>query len=116
MILMMPNTIADNHVPIKGALHLDLHLFRELAILARVVNNKLRQKMLQIIHKKGVVTVTELRKHIKIQQSATSTHLKVLRDVGFVIAHREGQNVYYSINYKRLDEVQKLLRIFNDFK
>ena len=89
---------------------LDLYLYKGIAAITRAVNNKLRQKMLHTIHKKGRLTVTELKVEMKIEQSSTSTHLKVLREAGFVVAKREGQNVYYSIDYKRLNEVQGIFK------
>lgn len=89
---------------------LDLHLYKDIAAISRAVNNKLRQRMLRTIHTKGRLTVTELRIELKIEQSATSTHLKVLREAGFVVAKREGKSVYYSIDYKRINDMQGIFK------
>jgi DNA-binding transcriptional ArsR family regulator len=49
-----------------------------------------------------------------LDQSATSQHLGVLRKAGFVTTERDGKNIYYSINYQRLEELnscaEKLLK------
>ena len=109
-------SFVENITSQKPEFSIDLSLFKQGAAITRAVNNKLRQRILYTLHKKGLLTVTELRSEICIVQSKTSTHLKILRDVDFVIAHREGQNIYYSINYKRFQEVQALLQQINKVK
>ena len=94
----------------KTNLDLDAELFEEGTRLMRAINHELRQQKLHIIHKKGKVTVNELKKALKLEQSAASLHLAILRNEELVIAEREGQNIYYSINYKRLEKVQALLK------
>lgn len=91
-------------------LDLDTELFEEGARLMRAINHELRQQKLHHIHHKGKVTVGELREALKLEQSAASLHLAILRQEELVIAERAGQNIYYSINYKRLQKVQALLK------
>lgn len=67
------------------------------------VNSKLRQKMLHLIHNKGRLTVTELFTELNIEQPVASNHLSILRNAGLVFAKRIGKNVFYSINYSRLE-------------
>lgn len=76
----------------------------------RAINHELRQQKLHYIHKKGKVTVSELKEVLKLEQSAASLHLAILRNEELVIAEREGQSIYYSINYERLQKVQALLK------
>lgn len=90
----------------KPEFTLNLFLFKEGAAITRAVNNLLRQKMLGTIHIKGPLTVTALKNEMKILQTVASNQLKVLREAGFVVAERVGNKIYYSINYKRLSEVQ----------
>jgi ArsR family transcriptional regulator len=54
--------------------------------------------------------VNELASEIGILQSATSRHLKVLREKGLVHANRQGQFVEYSLADKRLVEALDTLR------
>jgi ArsR family transcriptional regulator len=54
--------------------------------------------------------VNDLANVIGISQPATSRHLKLLRERGLVTATRDGANVEYSINDRRLIEALDLLR------
>lgn len=94
----------------KSNLEFDAKLFEEGARLMRAINHELRQQKLHYIHKKGKVTVSELKEVLKLEQSAASLHLAILRNEELVIAEREGQSIYYSINYERLQKVQALLK------
>ena len=58
----------------------------------------------------GKVAAQAIKDALKLEQSAASLHLAILRKEELVIAEREGQNIYYSINYKRLEKVQALLK------
>jgi ArsR family transcriptional regulator len=55
-------------------------------------------------------TVSELAGELGLSQSATSRHLKVLRDRGLVNATRLGAYVEYSLGDGRLIEALDLLR------
>ena len=94
----------------NAKLDLDANLFEEGTRLMRAINHELRQQKLHLIHKKGRVTVNELKNALNLEQSAASLHLAILRKEELVIAEREGQSIYYSINYKRLEKVQALLK------
>jgi len=67
------------------------------------VNSELRQQILDLIHKKGQTTVTELYTELSLEQPITSNHLAILRSAGLVNGKRIGKNVFYSINYPRLE-------------
>ena len=92
----------------KPAFPFNLLLYKNIAAITRAVNNGLRQKMLHTIHRKGSLTVSELKAAMKMSQSTTSSHLKILREAGIVLENREGRSVHYSINHKRVSEMQKL--------
>ena len=74
----------------------------------RAINHRLRQNMLHYIHKKARVSVTELHKYFELEQSETSMHLALLRKAGFVITHRDGRFIFYTVNYPRLKEVHDI--------
>jgi DNA-binding transcriptional ArsR family regulator len=55
------------------------------------------------------VTVTEIYIELRLEQSVTSQHLAILRRAGLVSALREGKFIYYTINYKRIKEVNNFV-------
>ena len=89
---------------------LEENLFEEGALLMRAINNDLRRQIFNYIHKHGRLKVFEIYKGLKMEQTVVSLHLGILRQAGFVIATREGQSIYYTINYARLEMVQHKLR------
>lgn len=54
--------------------------------------------------------VGELAQELGISQSATSRHLKVLRDRGLVFTKRHGNSIEYRLADQRLIEALDLLR------
>ena len=84
------------------------------------VNSELRQEILDIIHKNGQMTVTQLFTELNLDQPIMSNHLAILRNTGLVISKRVGKNVFYSINYSRLeflhDKSQQLLNFQRQFE
>jgi len=53
------------------------------------------------------LTVTEIHKKLKIEQSATSHHLGILKDKGVLQSQREGKNTYYSLKFETLGQIVK---------
>lgn len=89
-------------------LKIDLKLVKQATSVLRVINHKLRQQMLELIHTLQKVSVNELRFKLKLDQSVTSQHLALLRHAGFVHTERNGKYVYYSVNYNKLKQVEEL--------
>lgn len=93
----------------QDQLPLDVQLLKRGALVLRAIKNNLRQKILQFIHSKQRITVTEIYVALKIEQSVASQHLAILRQEGFVHTEREGKKIYYSISYKRLEQVSQTI-------
>ena len=81
-----------------------LHMKKAMLIL-RALNHKLRQQIVKLLDERRKMTVTEIYIELRLEQSVTSQHLAILRRAGLVNATREGKFIYYSINYKRVKEV-----------
>ena len=79
---------------------------KKAALILRALNHQLRQRILTFIHKNERTTVTMIYTKLRLEQSVTSQHLAVMRKAGFLTTEREGQNILYTVNYKRLSDVQ----------
>lgn len=94
---------------------LDINIaeIKKAALQYRAINHKLRQDIIQLIHKAGKITVTELYNKLHIEQSVASQHLAILRKAGFVIAERSKRFIFYKVNYDAIkfieEESKKLL-------
>lgn len=86
-------------------LQIEFFYLKKASLVFRAVNNKVRQQILQLLQEHSKMTVTALYIKLRLDQSATSQHLAVLRRAGFVNTERDGKCIYYSINYKRLEEL-----------
>ena len=77
----------------KEELQLDTKALKEAAMVYRAVNNKLRQKILQVIDRNERVFVGEVYKKLRIEQSVASLHLAILRNQNIV--SRTGREIHF---------------------
>ena len=91
-------------------LKIDEALLKKGALILRAINHKLRQQLLQLIHKKGRVAVTEMYVKLHLEQSVASQHLAILRKAGMVKTEREGKQIFYAVDYDKLNDVQNLVK------
>ncbi len=75
------------------------------AELLRALAHPLRLKIIKFIHKNDVINVNKIYNTLKLEQSITSQHLRILRNVGLVTTKREGKFIFYSLAYDRLEDV-----------
>jgi len=76
--------------------------------LLRAVSHQLRLSIIRLLDQKGEINVNQIYTSLRLEQSITSQHLKVLRTSEVVITRRDGKMIYYSLNYPRLEMVQKI--------
>lgn len=80
--------------------------------LMRALAHPLRLQILEFIDDAGTTNVNSIYHTLKIEQSITSQHLKVLRLADVVKSNREGKMVYYSINYPIVEKAHKAVKTF----
>ena len=90
------------------SLEIDSLILTKAALTYRAINHQLRQQILQLLHKNGRMMVTNVYVKLRIEQSVASQHLAILRRAQLVVAEREGKNVYYSVNYQRLNQLHSI--------
>lgn len=83
------------------------------ALVYRAINHPLRMQMLALLHKHSEMKVTDLYTRLRLEQSVASQHLAILRRAGFAITRRDGKNVYYSVDYDRLQQVHRIAEKLN---
>lgn len=67
----------------------------------KVLSVGTRVQMIQLL-KHGPLCVGALAAQLDVTQGAVSQHLRVLREVGIVVANRRGLFVHYGLNEKAL--------------
>jgi DNA-binding transcriptional ArsR family regulator len=108
----MVNTKQKPSSRAKG-LSLELEELRKAALSLRALNHKVRQQILNLIHEKGEITVSEIYAKLKMEQSLTSSYLAILRRANIVKTRREGQSIHYSVNYAHISQMEKGAKIIN---
>jgi len=73
----------------------------------RAVAHPLRMKILEFVDKHKTINVNKIYNTLKLEQSITSQHLRILRLAGVVEASRDGKFIYYSVNYPKVAQVIK---------
>lgn len=99
---LQSHTLASHQEQQAKLNYLDI---KKAAAILRAVNHKLRQNIIRLLEEREQMTVTEIYVRLRIEQSVASQHLAVLRRAEFVKTTRDGKNIHYSLNQKRLVEV-----------
>lgn len=97
----------------KAKLTLQLDELKKAAHALRAVNHKVRQQILSLIHENGEIKVSDIYAKLKMEQSLTSSYLAVLRGANLVKTRREGQSIFYSVNYDHVTQMEKGARVIN---
>lgn len=80
----------------------------------RAITHPLRMKILEFIDRHDSINVNKIYNTLKLEQSITSQHLRILRAAGIVITERDGKFIHYKINYDKVGNVLKAVNNFLD--
>ena len=91
-------------------INVDYNALKKAALVLRALNHKLRQQLLKLIEDEKKITVTEIYVRLRLEQSVASQHLAILRKAGIVNTERDGIFIFYTVNYKRIDEISQFVK------
>ena len=81
-------------------------------ILFKALNDTTRRSILEMLKEKDM-TAGDIADQFNISKPSISHHLDLLKQANLVIAVKEGQFIYYSINTTVMDEMLKWLMQFS---
>lgn len=84
-------------------------------IIFKALNDPTRRKILELLQEKDM-TAGEIAERFHISWPSVSHHLDLLKQAKLVMAEKEGQFVYYSLNTTVVDEILKWLLQFKSKK
>jgi len=84
-------------------------------IIFKALNDPTRREILQLLQERDM-TAGEIVERFKISGPSISHHLDLLNQAKLVIAEKEGQYIYYSLNTTVVDEIMKWLMQFKTKK
>ena len=62
----------------------------------KALANEERFQILLLLHQKNQLCAQDIQKYFYLEQSTTSHHLKLLKDVGLIQATKKGRHIYYA--------------------
>lgn len=80
--------------------------------LMRALAHPLRLKILEFIDKHGTINVNKIYNTLKLEQSITSQHLRILKGAGVVSSIRDGKFIKYTIEYPIIERAQNAVNNF----
>ena len=83
--------------------------FKDCQKMLTAIGDETRQHLiaLMIMEKCSGARVVDIAKKTNLSRPAVSHHMQILKDAGFVYAHKEGTMVYYSLDFNT-DAIDKL--------
>ena len=82
----------------------------------KALAHPLRLAIITFIDKNGEINVNKIYRSLRLEQSITSQHLKILRAAELVKHRRDGKRIYYSIHYTNVKQLMNLVRKFESKK
>ena len=82
------------------------------AEILRALAHPLRMKILEFIDRHKTINVNKIYNTLKLEQSITSQHLRILRMAGIVETKRDGKFIHYTSNYPKVAHVTKAIDTF----
>ena len=95
---------------------LDYALARKGLSRIKALAHPLRLSILSFIDKNGEINVNKIYRSLKLEQSITSQHLKILRTANLVKFRRDGKMIFYSVNYTGIRQLMNVVRKFESKK
>ncbi len=91
----------------------DLADIRTAGLAIRAINHTLRRRIMDTLHQYGrPMSVTDIYITMRMDQSACSQQLAVLRKAGLVDDEQEGKFIFYTVNYEMVGRVQETMKLF----
>ena len=80
----------------------------------RAVNHKLRQNILKLLLDNKSMNVTDIYIKLRLEQAVASQQLAILRQTNVVSTRREGKNILYSLNVRRISNISDFVEKLRD--
>ncbi|MEL6925762.1 MAG: metalloregulator ArsR/SmtB family transcription factor, partial [Bacteroidota bacterium] len=78
----------------------------------RALAHPLRLRILEFVDINRFVFVNKIYNSLKLEQSITSQHLRILRLAGLVHTRRDGKFIHYNIDYPKVANAIKAINTF----
>ena len=91
---------------------IDYNILEVSSGILRAITHPLRLTILEFIQEHGTANVQLIYTTLKLEQSITSQHLRILRKAGLVSTERDGKFVNYRVNTERVRNTLQVVQQF----
>ncbi|NNL15906.1 MAG: winged helix-turn-helix transcriptional regulator [Flavobacteriaceae bacterium] len=77
--------------------------FKKMTKLLSITGNEVRLKILFLLNMESELCPCDLADILKMSVPAISQHIRKIKDASIITSRREGQTLYYSLNYDETD-------------
>lgn len=89
--------------------HFDFKFLENSTETLRSIAHPTRIAIIDLLFKKGEMTVTEIYEQLQIEQAVASHHLRILKNKDVVRVERDGKNSLYSLTHPDFHEIINIL-------
>ncbi len=93
----------------------DKSLDRSAEIL-RALAHPVRLRIVGFIDEQKSINVNKIYRTLKLEQSITSQHLRILRATDIVETNRNGKYIIYSVNYDKVNQYINAIKTYLELK
>jgi len=80
----------------------------------RAIAHPMRIAIIDLLHEKNKLSVTEIYSALDIEQASASHHLNILKNKGILVSKREGKKILYSLKNITLTEIVDCINRCNE--
>lgn len=77
------------------------------AEMLKAIAHPVRMSIVDLLGESPRLSVTEIHERVGVEQAVASHHLGILREVGLLLAERNGKNTHYSL---AMDDILTVIR------
>lgn len=93
---------------------LDITKLEMAASKLRAIAHPMRIAIIDLLHDKTKLSVTEIYSKLDIEQASASHHLNILKNKGVLVSKREGKKIFYSLKSVTLTEIIECINRCNE--
>lgn len=95
----------------KKDLLIQADILLKASFLFEAVIHPMRHQLLNLLIAQGGLTTTAILRMLKVEPEICVQQLSILCGVGLVLRNTEGEDVFYTVNYEKLDQLYRCAEI-----
>lgn len=77
----------------------------QIAYILKGIGHGVRLQIIQLLGNDGALSVGDIQAKLEIEQTVLSHHLSKMRDIGLLVAERNGKKVYYKLKDEQIRQI-----------